>query len=154
RLGSGGRAGTLAERGPPLHQEPAAHPAQAPTLSTRISSGSMAAADVIEGYDFLVVGSGFGGSVSALRLAEKGYRVAVLEAGKRFRPEDFPKTNWDVRKFLWMPKLGCHGIQRLTLLRDVLVLSGAGVGGGSLVYANTLPVPRPDVFERPEWPRG
>lgn len=105
-------------------------------------------------YDFLVVGSGFGGSVSALRLAEKGYRVAVLEAGKRFSPEDFPRSNWNLRKFLWAPSLGCHGIQRLTLLRDVLVLSGAGVGGGSLVYANTLPVPRPDVFRRPDWPAG
>ncbi len=104
--------------------------------------------------DFLIVGSGFGGSVSALRLAEKGYRVVVLEAGKRWRTEDFPKTNWHVRKFLWLPALFCYGIQRLTLLRDVLVLSGAGVGGGSLVYANTLLVPRDEAFQRGTWPRG
>ncbi len=97
-------------------------------------------------YDVLVVGSGFGGSVAALRLVEKGYRVGVLEAGRRFAPEDFPKTSWRVRRFLWSPRLGCRGIQRLTLLRDVLVLSGAGVGGGSLVYANVLwePPDRPD----------
>ncbi|OFV82448.1 MAG: cholesterol oxidase [Acidobacteria bacterium RBG_13_68_16] len=108
----------------------------------------------VDAYDFIIVGSGFGGSVSALRLAEKGYRVLVVEAGKRFLPEDFPKTNWNVRKFLWMPALFCYGIQRLTLLRDVLVLSGAGVGGGSLVYANTLLLPPDDVFERDSWPAG
>ena len=81
-------------------------------------------------YDVLVIGSGFGGSVAALRLTEKGYRVGVLEAGRRWNPEDFPATNWRVRKFLWAPRFGCRGIQRITLLRDVLVLSGAGVGGG------------------------
>jgi len=107
-----------------------------------------------DSYDFIIVGSGFGGSVSALRLAEKGYRVLVVEAGKRFRPQDFPKTNWNVRKFLWMPALFCYGIQRLTLLRDVLVLSGAGVGGGSLVYANTLLLPPDEVFARDTWPAG
>ncbi len=102
------------------------------------AAGAANAAEPAYEYDFVVVGSGFGGSVSALRLAEKGYRVLVLEAGKRWRTEDFPKTNWNLRKFLWLPGLFCYGIQRLTLLRDVLVLSGAGVGGGSLVYANTL----------------
>jgi cholesterol oxidase len=107
-----------------------------------------------EEFDFVVVGSGFGGSVSALRLAEKGYRVAVLEAGKRYGAADFPVTNWNARKFLWLPKLFCYGIQRLTLLRDVLVLSGAGVGGGSLVYANTLPIPPSEVFHRADWPAG
>src|SRR2546425_2344988 len=109
---------------------------------------------LVDGYDVLVVGSGFGGSVAALRLAEKGYKVAVLEAGKRFAAADFPLTNWDLRRSLWMPKLFCHGILRLTLLSDVLVGSGAGVGGGSLVYANTLPVPRADVFRHTEWPSG
>jgi cholesterol oxidase len=104
-----------------------------------------------ERFDFVVVGSGFGGSVSALRLSEKGYRVLVVEQGKRWRPEDFPKTNWRVRKFLWMPKLMCYGIQCLTLLKNVLVLHGAGVGGGSLVYANTLMMPTPEAFEDPKW---
>ena len=107
---------------------------------------------VVDRYDVLVVGSGFGGSVAALRLAEKGYRVAVLEAGKRYEAEDFARTNWNVRRFLWQPKLFCHGILRLTLLSDILVGSGAGVGGGSLVFANTLPVPRSEVFKRPDWP--
>jgi cholesterol oxidase len=105
-------------------------------------------------YDYLVVGSGFGGSVSALRLAEKGYRVGVLEAGKRYGAADFAKTSWNVRRYLWMPRVFCHGIMRLTLLRDLLVASGCGVGGGSLVYANTLPVPKPEVFRRSEWPAG
>ena len=89
-------------------------------------------------YDVVVVGSGFGGAVAALRLTEKGYRVAVLEEGRRFEPQDFPRTSWHVRDYLWAPRLGCRGIQRITPLKDVLVLSGAGVGGGSLVYANTL----------------
>jgi cholesterol oxidase len=89
-------------------------------------------------YDVVVVGSGFGGSVAALRATEKGYRVGVLEAGRRFRAEDFPPTNWRLRRYLFMPRLGLRGIQRITLLRDVLVLSGAGVGGGSLVYAGVL----------------
>lgn len=105
-------------------------------------------------YDFLIIGSGFGGSVSALRLSEKGYKVLVVETGKRWKTEDFPKTNWNVRKFLWLPSLFCYGIQRLTLLRDVLVLSGSGVGGGSLVYANTLLVPEDEVFQRGTWPKG
>jgi cholesterol oxidase len=102
-------------------------------------------------YDVLVIGSGFGGSVSALRLTEKGYRVGVLEAGRRFGPDDFPKTNWDVRRFLWFPRLGMRGIQRMSLLRDVLVLSGAGVGGGSLVYANTLYEPHDAFYRDPQW---
>ena len=102
-------------------------------------------------YDVVVVGSGFGGSVAALRLTEKGYRVGVLEAGRRFRPEDFPRTNWNVRRYLFMPRLGLRGIQRLTLLDDLVVLSGAGVGGGSLVYANTLYEPPPEVWRDDAW---
>ena len=102
-------------------------------------------------YDVLVIGSGFGGSVAALRAAEKGYDVGVLEAGRRFADDDFPRSNWDVRRFLWMPRLGCFGIQRLTLLQDVLVLSGAGVGGGSLVYANTLAEPLEGFWHDPQW---
>jgi cholesterol oxidase len=101
--------------------------------------------------DFLIVGSGFGGSVSALRLAEKGHRVAVLEAGRRWRPEDFPRTNWNARKFLWLPALGCYGIQKIAWLKDLMVLAGAGVGGGSLVYANTLLVPPPSFFADARW---
>jgi cholesterol oxidase len=97
-------------------------------------------------YDVLVVGSGFGGSVTALRLTEKGYRVGVLEAGRRFADEDFAKTNWDVRKFYWAPRLGCYGIQRIRVLKNVVVLAGAGVGGGSLVYANTLYEPQTEAF--------
>jgi cholesterol oxidase len=98
-------------------------------------------------YDYLIIGSGFGGSVSAMRLTEKGYKVGVIEAGKRFDTHEFPKTNWNLRKFLWMPSLGMHGIMRMTLLRDGLILSGAGVGGGSLCYANTLLVPPAEVFK-------
>ncbi|MDG4806175.1 GMC family oxidoreductase [Micromonospora sp. WMMD1120] len=110
-------------------------------------------------YDVLVIGSGFGGSVTALRLAEKGYSVGVLEAGRRFADDEFPQTSWRARRFLWAPKLGCYGIQRLTVLRPaarrcgsgVLVLSGAGVGGGSLVYANTLYEPLPAFYTDPQW---
>ena len=99
-------------------------------------------------YDYIVIGSGFGGSVSAMRLAQKGYKVAVIEAGKKWTADDFAKRNWNLRKFLWMPKIGFYGIQRMTLLSDVLVLGGAGVGGGSLNYANTLYVPPDSFFEK------
>jgi cholesterol oxidase len=105
-------------------------------------------------FDFIIIGSGFGGSVSAMRLAQKGYKVAVLEKGKRFGRQDFPKTNWNIWKFLWAPVARCFGIQQITLLKGVMVLHGSGVGGGSLVYANTLMRPRPVVFQDPRWPRG
>ena len=98
-------------------------------------------------WDVIVVGSGFGGSVSALRLAEKGYKVLVIEKGKRYRSEDFPKTNWNLKKYLWMPRIFLYGIQCITFLKDVFVLHGTGVGGGSLVYANTLLVPSDDAFK-------
>jgi cholesterol oxidase len=102
-------------------------------------------------FDVLVIGSGFGGSVSALRLAEKGYRVGVLEAGRRFTEQTYPTTSWRLRDFLWAPKLGMTGLQRIHVLRDVVVLAGAGVGGGSLVYANTLYVPGKPFFDDPQW---
>ncbi|MFC5906913.1 GMC family oxidoreductase N-terminal domain-containing protein [Streptacidiphilus monticola] len=102
-------------------------------------------------YDVLVVGSGFGGSVSALRLTEKGYKVGVLEAGRRWTRETLPKNSWDVKSFLWAPALGCYGIQRIHVLNDVMVLAGAGVGGGSLNYANTLYVPLKQFFADPQW---
>jgi cholesterol oxidase len=102
-------------------------------------------------FDWIVVGSGFGGSVSALRLAEKGYTVAVLECGKRFEDRDFPKSTWDLRRYFWAPRLGLRGIFRLTPFKDVSVVSGCGVGGGSLGYANTLYVPPTQFFEDPQW---
>ncbi|MEU1801067.1 GMC family oxidoreductase [Streptomyces sp. NPDC019937] len=102
-------------------------------------------------YDVIVVGSGFGGAVSALRLTEKGYRVGVLEAGRRFTPETLPRNSWDLRNYLWAPALGLFGIQRIHLLGKVMVLAGAGVGGGSLNYANTLYVPPEPFFRDPQW---
>ncbi|MEU6479592.1 GMC family oxidoreductase [Streptomyces sp. NPDC047017] len=99
----------------------------------------------------MVVGSGFGGSVTALRLTEKGYRVGVLEAGRRFTRQSLPKNSWDLKNYLWAPKLGMYGIQRIHLLGNVMVLAGAGVGGGSLNYANTLYVPPKPFFDDPQW---
>lgn len=104
-------------------------------------------------YDFLIIGSGFGGSVSAMRLAQKGYSVAVLEAGKKWESKDFPKTNWNIRKYLWAPLIRCFGIQAISYLKGVMVLHGRGVGGGSLVYANTLMQPSSEVFTK-DWPVG
>lgn len=101
--------------------------------------------------DVIVIGSGFGGSVSALRLAEKGYRVLVLEAGRRFSPSSLPRNNWHLRRYLWLPWLGCRGIQKITWLGRVLVLSGAAVGGGSVVYANTLYRPLDAFYADPQW---
>lgn len=102
-------------------------------------------------YDYIVIGSGFGGSVSAMRLSEKGYSVAVLEKGKRYNTNDFPKNNWNLRKYLWMPIFKFFGFQKLTFFKDVFVLSGVGVGGGSLVYANTHMVPSDTFFNNPSW---
>lgn len=102
-------------------------------------------------YDYVIVGSGFGGSVSALRLAEKGYRVLVLEKGKWLSAMDFPKTNWNVKRWFWLPALRFFGLFKLTFFRHVTVLSGVGVGGGSLVYANTLPVPEREFFKLKSW---
>ncbi|ABL83132.1 MULTISPECIES: GMC family oxidoreductase [unclassified Nocardioides] len=102
-------------------------------------------------YDVLVVGSGFGGSVTALRLTEKGYRVGVIEAGARFEDQDLPETSFEVSKYLFRPEIGCYGIQRIDALKDCLIVSGAGVGGGSLVYANTLYEPLPAFYADAQW---
>nr|BDT36328.1 GMC oxidoreductase [Myxococcus sp. MH1] len=101
--------------------------------------------------DWLIIGSGFGGSVSALRLTEKGYRVVMLEKGRRLAPSDFPKTNWNLKRWMWMPQLGWRGLFQMSFFRHVTVLSGVGVGGGSLVYANTLPIPKDDFFQASSW---
>lgn len=102
-------------------------------------------------YDVLIIGSGFGGSVSALRLTEKGYRVAVLEAGARFEDKDFANTSFELKKYLFAPEIGCYGIQRIDAVRDCVILAGAGVGGGSLVYANTLYEPLDAFYRDPSW---
>lgn len=102
-------------------------------------------------FDFVIIGSGFGGSVSAMRLTEKGYKVLVLERGKRFHAEDFPKTNWNIFKFLWLPALRCFGIMGVNFLDDIMILNGSGVGGGSLVYAATLIRPGQSVYQAEEW---
>ncbi|MCS7072251.1 MAG: GMC family oxidoreductase N-terminal domain-containing protein, partial [Anaerolinea sp.] len=102
-------------------------------------------------WDFVVVGSGFGGSVSAMRLTEKGYSVLVLERGKRFHDRDFPRTNWNIFKYLWLPALRCFGIQQISFFNDIMVLHGSGVGGGSLVYANVLMEPGAELFDAPGW---
>ena len=102
-------------------------------------------------YDYVIIGSGFGGSVSALRLSEKGYKVLVIEKGKWFKSEDFPKNNWNLRKWIWAPKLGLKGFFKMTFLNHVTVLSGVGVGGGSLTYANTLPIPKSNFFTSGSW---
>lgn len=102
-------------------------------------------------YDFVIIGSGFGGSVSALRLAERGYDVLVLEKGKRYRPEEFAKSNWDLRRWFWLPSVGLQGIFQMTFLPHVTIVHGVGVGGGSLCYANTLPVPKDGFFDSSSW---
>ena len=102
-------------------------------------------------YDFVIIGSGFGGAVSALRLSEKGYRVLVIEKGKWLGPDDFPHTNWNLKKWLWLPSLRFFGLFKITVFRHLTALSGVGVGGGSLVYAATHPVPKSQFFNAPSW---
>src|SRR5246127_2864857 len=115
------------------------------------SSQKSAAVGRSHDYDWIVVGSGFGGSVSALRLTEKGYRVGVLECGRRFADDEFPSSTADLRRYFWNPRLGMKGIFRLTTFKDVAVVSGCGVGGGSLGYANTLYVPPEAFFADRQW---
>ncbi|MBN1299955.1 MAG: GMC family oxidoreductase [Melioribacteraceae bacterium] len=103
------------------------------------------------GYDYIVIGSGFGGSVSALRLAEKGYKVLVIEKGKWYKSDDFPKSNWNLKRWLWIPTLRFFGFFKITFYRHIGILSGVGVGGGSLVYANTLPIPKKEFFVADSW---
>ena len=102
-------------------------------------------------YDYVIIGSGFGGSVSAMRLTEKGYSVLVLERGKRFEDKDFPKSNWNLPKYLWLPGLRFHGFFEMTFMNGVLALHGSGVGGGSLCYGNVLIEPDDQLFAAPSW---
>lgn len=102
-------------------------------------------------WDYLIIGSGFGGSVCALRLVEKGYKVLMLEQGPRLGAEDFPKSNWNLKRWLWMPGIGFRGLFKMTFFRHLTALSGVGVGGGSLMYANTLPLPKPEFFTADSW---
>ncbi len=105
----------------------------------------------MENYDYIIIGSGFGGSVSALRLAEKGYKVLVIEKGKWYRNEDFAKTNWNLKKWIWLPSMRFHGIMKMSFYRHISILSGVGVGGGSLVYGNTLPIPKSKFYKNGSW---
>ena len=111
----------------------------------------MSGAPARQHYDFVIVGSGFGGSVSAYRLSQKGYSVLVLEKGKHYTAEKFARSNWNFRKWIWWPSLGMRGIMQLSLLKHVTVMSGVGVGGGSLVYGATLPTPGPAFFQHGTW---
>jgi len=104
-----------------------------------------------EHYDWVIIGSGFGGSVSAHRLTQKGYKVLVIEKGRRFAEEDFPKTNWDLKRWMWDPAMGLKGIFKMSFMKHMTVLHGVGVGGGSLVYANTLPTPKSPFFQSGSW---
>ncbi len=116
-----------------------------------VSNNAASLPATVDNFDVVIIGSGFGGSIPALRLTEKGYRVAVLEAGRRFRDEDFPKNSWHLRSFLFAPAFRCFGIFRMSLVRNAFILSGAGVGGGSLVYAQTLYVPGEPFYKGAQW---
>ena len=102
-------------------------------------------------FDYIIIGSGFGGSVSALRLSEKGYKVLVIEKGKWYKSNDFAKTNWNLPKWLWMPSLKFFGIMKMSIFRHIVIISGTGVGGGSLVYGNTLPIPKTSFYKSGSW---
>ena len=104
-----------------------------------------------EEYDFIIIGSGFGGSTAALRLVDKGYRVLLLEKGSELKAKDFPKSNWDLRRYMWAPLVGFRGLFKMTFFRHVTILSGVGVGGGSLGYASTHPVPKDPFFQSSSW---
>jgi cholesterol oxidase len=116
-----------------------------------ISQFAAEGTDMEKIYDYVIIGSGFGGSVSAMRLTEKGYSVLVLEKGKRYNDNDFAKTNWQYWKYLWMPAIRAHGILQISILKGAMVLHGAGVGGGSLGYANVLEIPTDETFATPAW---
>ena len=122
-----------------------------PGSTTGSTTASTTGSTTGNDFDVLVIGSGFGGSVSALRLTEKGYKVGVLEAGPRFEDSDFASGTFDLKRYLWAPALGCYGIQRVDAVRDTLIVAGAGVGGGSLVYANTLYEPLEPFYKDPQW---
>ncbi|MEK6626420.1 MAG: GMC family oxidoreductase N-terminal domain-containing protein, partial [Bdellovibrionota bacterium] len=109
---------------------------------------------MMQEYDAIVIGSGFGGAVSAMRLAQKGYKVAIIEEGMAWKNTDFPKSNWHATKYLWAPIIRCFGIQRISLLKKLMIMHGAGVGGGSLVYANTLMRPEESIFRGATWPKA
>lgn len=143
--------GRTGRQGPPGRHAAAGGQDGRPSAADGGAAPERTAGDDGFDYDVVVVGSGFGGAVSALRLTEKGYRVGVLEAGRRFTPQTLPRTSWDLRNYLWAPALRLYGIQRIHLLRNVMLLAGAGVGGGSLNYANTLYVPPDSFFRDPQW---
>src|SRR6202000_1953685 len=152
RRGTGVATRGLPDASGPLVRGPSVHRAAFGRLDRRSAEDQrrralMASFD----YDVAIIGSGFGGSVAALRAAEKGYRVGVMESGKRWKDGDIPKTQWDLAHFVWFPAAEFYGVQRIEYLDDVLVLSGAGVGGGSHVYASTLYVPPKQFFAAPEW---